>query len=231
MTTQSKSTGFIIALIGGVVALIAFFAMPFVTAFNYLSATAPQLISLATQYSSSSYSTSSNGQAVVILWLAPVLAGVAALLAALQFRSTAQASSKRAAGGWLLALGILGALFYLGILLYINSLFYNSSSSSYNGPSVFSFLGAGFWIYVISMVGVIVGGAMGLSATKSAPFIAVPPTPFSTYQQPPTQYPPYQQQQPPPQYPPSQQPWSPPPQFPPSPHPPGSSKWPPTQPQ
>ena len=203
--------------------------MPFLTAFNFLSATAPQLIGLATQNGESS----SNGQALVILWLAPVLAVVAVLIAALQFRSATQASLGRTAGGWLIALGIVGIALYLGMLVYINSLFYTNSSSfsGYNGPSVFSFLGAGFWVFVISMVVVIVGGAMGLSAGNSAPVMAAPPQPFMPYQQqPPTQYPPYQQQQPPTQYPPAQQPWSPPPEFPPSPNPPGSPKWPPSQP-
>lgn len=229
MSTQSKSAGFIIALIGGIIGLIAFFALPFVTAFNFVSATAPQLLSLAAQSNSSS----SNGQAVFILWLAPILAGISVLIAALQFRSTAQESSKRAAGGWLIALGILGAALYIGIAIYANSLLYNSSSSGYNGPSLFSFLGAGFWLYILSMVGVIIGGAIGLN-TKSAPVISAPPQPYMPYQQPPTQYPsyppyPYQQQSP---YPPDPQPWPhQPPEFPPSPNPPNSPQWPPPQPR
>lgn len=228
MSTQSKSAGFIIALIGGVVGLIAFFAMPFVSAFNFVSVTAPQLISLATESNSSS----SSGQGLVILWLAPVLAGIAVLIAAFQFRSTVQASSKRAGGGWLVALGILGVVIYIGILIYANSLFYSSTSSGYNGPSLLSFLGAGVWIYLIGMVGVIIGGAMGLS-TKSAPVMTAPSQPYMPYQQPQTQYPPDQPPQtqyPPyqqPQYRPDQQPWSQPPEFP----PPSSPQWPPSQPR
>jgi hypothetical protein len=225
VSTQNRNAGFIIAAIGGLVGLIAFFAMPFLSAYSFVSVTAQQLVSLEQQYFSSS---SNSGQALIILWLAPVLSGIAILLAALQFR--ARPSSKRAAGGWLIALGILGVGLYVGILVYINSLITGSSSSSTNAPSLFSFLGAGYWVYIVAMAGVIVGGAMGLSAARSAPaVIAVPPPSYPSYGQPPTQYPPYQQ--PPPQYPPNQQqPWSQPPEYPPPPNQPGSSQWPPSQP-
>ena len=218
MSSQNKNVGFIIAAIGGAVGLLAFFAMSFF-AYSIISFSGQQLASLGQQISQFS-SSSSNAQALVVLWLAPIVAGIIILVALLQFRSTVQLSAKRAAAGWLIALSIIGIVLYVGILIYLNSLI---SSFNSNAPSLLSFIGAGYWAYLISMIGVIVGASMVLSGKAQA--ISAPiSSSYPPYQQPPTptQYPP--------QYPPYQQPWSQQPQYPTDPQAPDSLQWPPSQP-
>ena len=186
--SSNKNVGMILAVIGGSIALLTFFTMPFFSFLGFASVTGQQLASLASQYSqlaNTSNPGSNGGQLLIALWAAPVLAGLIILVAALQFRASVQIRSKRVAAGWMIALAILGIALYIGILIYVNTF----TSSVSGSPSVFSFLGAGFWIYIIALVGVIVGGAMVLSGRASAQGIAVPPPPFPS---PSTQYPPYQ---------------------------------------
>ncbi len=202
MSSQNKNVGFIIAAIGGAVGLLAFFAMSFF-AYSIISFSGQQLASLGQQISQFS-SSSSNAQALVVLWLAPIVAGIIILVALLQFRSTVQLSAKRAAAGWLIALSIIGIVLYVGILIYLNSLI---SSFNSNAPSLLSFIGAGYWAYLISMIGVIVGASMVLSGKAQA--ISAPIS---------SSYPPYQQ------------PWSQQPQYPTDPQAPDSLQWPPSQP-
>ena len=222
MSSQNNSAGFIIAAIGGAIGLLAFFAMPFF-AYSVISLSGQQVASLA-QQASNFGSSANNAQALLVLWIAPVVAGIILLVAALQFRGTVQLSAKRAAAGWLIVLSIIGILLYLGVLVYLNSVIFSSTSSdSSNTPSILSFIGAGYWVYLISMVAVIVGAAIALSG-KVRPISAPSSSSNSIYQQPPTptQYPP--------QYPPYQQPWLQDPQYPPNPQAPNSPQWPPSQP-
>ena len=229
MTSQSKSVGFIIAAIGGGLGLLAFFAMPFI-AYSIISLTGQQVASLA-QQASQLGSSSNSAQALLVLWLAPIVAGIIILIAVLQFRSTVQFSAKRAAAGWLIALAIIGIVLYVGILIYLNS-FISSSTSSFssNTPSVFTFIGVGYWVYLVSMIAVIVGASMALSGKAQVQAISGPPPGSPSY--PPYVPPPQNASQYPPQYPPYQQPWSQQPQqpqYPPTERAPGS-QWPPSQP-
>ena len=230
MTSQNKSVGFIIAAIGGGLGLLAFFAMP-LFAYSFFSFTGQQVASLA-QQASQLGSSASSAQALLILWLAPIVAGIIIVVALLQFRSTVQLSAKKAAAGWLIALAIIGIVLYVGMLIYINSLFTSSTSSfSSNTPSVFTFIGAGYWVYLVSMIAVIVGASMALSGKAQVQAISGPPPGSPSY--PPYEPPPPNASQYPPQYPPYQQPWSQQPQqpqYPPTDRAPGSSQWPPSQP-
>src|SRR5437588_1033552 len=149
MTSQNKSVGFIIAAIGGGLGLLAFFAMPFI-AYSIISLTGQQVASLA-QQASQLGSSANSAQAILVLWLAPIVAGIILVVALLQFRSTVQFSAKRASAGWLIALAIIGIVLYVGILVYLNSIISSSTSSS-NTPSVFTFIGAGYWVYLVSMI-------------------------------------------------------------------------------
>ena len=101
MTSKNKNAGFIIALVAGGVGLLTFFAIPFISTSGYFgscSYTAQQIAALAAQFGTSS----NGGQLLVILWAAPVVAGLTMLIAALQFRSTVQPASHRVATGWLI---------------------------------------------------------------------------------------------------------------------------------
>lgn len=243
MSSQKNIAGFIIALVCAGAAILAFFAMPFLTYFGIASITGQQLASLAAQYSQSSIGSnngqvsaisqgvttvfnlsgstgSNNGQVLVILWAAPVVGGIIALIAALQFKSTIRPATRRVVAGCLIALGIVGIALYVGILIYL----YSQSTSG--SPSIFSYLGGGFWVYIIAMVIVVVGGSIALGANRAASVIAALPPPISSpsyplYQQPQTRNPPYQQPgASSPQY----------PQYPPTERAPQSPQWPPSQP-
>jgi hypothetical protein len=217
--SQNRILGFIIALIGGGLALLSFFAMPFLSFGGLISFTGQQIASLASQFSQ--YSSSSiNGQAFVVLWLAPVVSALILLVGGLQLRSSVQLSTRKMAAWWMIALAVVGLLVYVGIYIYASSQIPSSSSIS-----ITSLLGSGFWIYILSMVAVIVGSIIQLNMKLPTQAWQSPAQPWQPTQPPPasSQYPenqPYQQQW-------SQQPQS--QQYPPAQQSPGSepSQWPP----
>lgn len=185
MYSQKKTAGFLVALIAAGLALIAFFAMPFV-ALGPFSLSAQQIASLASQYSSSSYASNSGSSGIpgiVLLWLAPVIASLIILLCAFQFRSAATISSLRTVAGISIALAIAGLILYGGVYIYLNQ--YNSQYISAT-----SLLGSGFWLYAIGMIGAIVGGIMVLSSNRAQQMYPKPGAPDQPYPQNPTQYPP-----------------------------------------
>ena len=223
MTSQNKSVGFIIALVGGGVALLAFFALPFV-AYGPVSATAVQL----TGYT--------GGQ---VIWVLAVFAVAILVIAALPLQSSVQLGAKKVAAG------ILMGMTAVILLQVIIAFFILSGQSSFSGVSAASVLSIGFWVYLLALVAVLIGGIIeaGRSALpiqvmqappaawqSSAQSLQSPvlPTPGSPQYPPTEQYrqswsptspsypPPYQQHQQPSQYPPAQQS-------------PGSPQWPPTE--
>ncbi|MBV9228475.1 MAG: hypothetical protein JOZ18_04105 [Chloroflexi bacterium] len=168
--TSKENAGFLTAGIGGVVALFAFFVLPFILLplFGGITLTGSQLANMGGQPNSIF---GNAAQGMQILWLAPLIALVVIAIAAYQlFKSkpvsaTATASEKQAAI-WVIILGAI-MLFILLIRLIIDSQPPNQSyDGSYSGPIVASFYGAGFWIYALSMVVVVVGGSLQLRGNQ-----------------------------------------------------------------
>src|SRR5205085_4922587 len=172
MATQNKKIGYIIALIGGALAILAFFALPFV-AIGPFSVTGEQVASIGI---SSGYS-SNSGQGVAFLWLAPVIAAVILVIAGLQLRSSNRSSTKRAPAGWLIGLTVLTliilALFYLG-----------ATQISAIGVSGASLLGAGFWVYTLSIFAAFIGGIMEVRRKPATSAVQTPASPWQSPPQP-----------------------------------------------
>lgn len=159
-----RNAGFIIAGIGGIVGVLSFF-LPYLS-YGFITATGQQLASLGYQFGNqynSSYS-SSNPQlnALLFLWLLPVVAGIIILLAGVQLLRSKE-PGKKASAGWLIALAVLAILGLLGAYIYLTIQIQNSTSSPVTLTSV---IGSGIWVYIIAMIAVIVGGAIQLRSSQ-----------------------------------------------------------------
>ena len=160
-----RNAGFIIAGIGGILGIVSFFLMPYLS-YGFITATGQQLASLGYQYAnqfSSSYS--SNAQqynALLLLWLLPVIAGIIILIAGIQLFWNKEAG-KKASAGWLIALATIAILGLLGAYIYITIQIQNSTTTSVSLTSV---IGSGIWIYMIAMIAVIVGGIIQLRSSQ-----------------------------------------------------------------
>lgn len=152
-----RNAGFITAGIGGIVGLLSFFFMPYIS-YGFITATGQQLTSLgyqaATQYGYSSSQPQFNG--LLLLWLLPIVAGIIVLIAGAQlFRI--EGAGKKAAAGWLIGLAVLAILGLLVAYIYLTAQIQNSTSSSVTLTSV---IGSGVWIYIAAMIAIIVGGVI-----------------------------------------------------------------------
>ena len=156
------NAGSIIAGIGGVVGLLSFFFMPYLS-YGFITATGQQLASFGYQYSSGYYGSSQqqfNG--LLYLWLLPVIAGIIVLIAVVQLFSSGGAG-KKAAGGWLIALAVLAILGLLGAYIYLTAQIQNSTSSP---VTLTSLIGSGIWVYIIAMIASIVGGILQIRTNQ-----------------------------------------------------------------
>ena len=223
-----KTTGYIIALIASLVALLAFFVMPYISVGFFGSATGVQIVTTiiqALQISSSSPFNPGNNQAtwLLLIVLLPVVAAITALIAGVQMSRGRRAG--KAGAAWLI---ILGGLILAGLgVLY----FYLSSVTPAGFPiSITSLLGIGYWVNLLAMIAVIIGGILALKTAIPVvpqPWSQAPAWSSSQQQWPPSQFPPQAQpwHQPQQQWPPSQSS----PQWPSTQSAPPSQQWPPTQ--
>ncbi|MEO7019636.1 MAG: hypothetical protein ABI234_05745 [Ktedonobacteraceae bacterium] len=169
--TQPRSladqAGFIIAGIGGIVGLLSFFTMPYLS-YGFLSATGQQLASFGyqtgSQYGNSYGYGSSQPQAneLVFFWLLPIVAGIIILMAGVPLLKSGGTGKKGAAGG-LIVLGVLAIVGLLGTYIYINVKIQNLTFSSLTINSV---IGSGIWVYIIAMIAVIIGGVIQTKASQ-----------------------------------------------------------------
>lgn len=196
--TEERNRGYLIAGIAGIVAFISFF-LPY--------------YSVSAGFSSSfSGSFSVNASQVGgLLWLVFILIlvsiAVSALLifrgntpSSLGLTGTSTANQVRYGAYALIGAGGLGALF---LLLRTGGIDYGTSADGISaGPAL------GFWLLLITMIAVAVGGVLAMRTTAIVPSSqAFPPSqPRPSVQSPQQQWPSQQQstQYPPSQYPPSQ---------------------------
>jgi uncharacterized integral membrane protein len=188
--TLEKNRGYVIAGIGGIVGFIAFF-LPYYTV-SYLG-----------------FGGSISGSSVSWMWLAELATIlVIAVSALLIFRNNAfglrnMPVEKQVTYGRYAIIG--GAV--LALLLHILFAIDAGSVSGYNfsGTGISAGLGFGFFVAIVAIIAMIVGGVLALRS----PVPAYAATSYQQPQYPQTQYPPYQQSYPAPdqqqpQYPPYQ---------------------------
>jgi hypothetical protein len=156
-----ENLGFLIAGGGGILALLAFFFMPYIV-FGIFSFTGEQIASSGSQL---------GGQlsGAWLLWLEPVIAATVLATAGWQIYKAAnnpnEEATGRAAAG-LIVLAVLTITVLLGRYVYdtIPVAASNSSfSSSY--PGLASYYSSGPWIYIVSMIAVGVGGVVQVKSS------------------------------------------------------------------
>jgi hypothetical protein len=165
MTRQG--IGYLLALLGGVLGLIAFFSMPFVSV-GFISFTAQQLAT----YGNQATTLTNQSNQLQLFWLEPVVGLLICLVAGYGlFRSlgvgqqpVAPGMPARADQGMLIAgvitliLGVVASL-ALMVLYAQAAQGFSTDGTSY---SLTSFLGSGFWAFLIGMLLAIAGGVMAL---------------------------------------------------------------------
>lgn len=170
----TNATGAAVASVGGIVAVIAYFALPYVNLGILGSLTGAQTANLidsaysaAQQFSSysSAYSTgttpSSSGGGVspgLILWAEVILAGIAGGIALTQWLRSRNGGAPPARGGMIAVL--ITALVSLLILLYQLV----GLESSTLGQMLASALGFGFWLMILGMLAAVSGAIAQMRA-------------------------------------------------------------------
>lgn len=151
-----QNVGFLIAAFAGLVALFAFFFLPYLSLGFFGSFTGSQLAGMNNQFI----------QGTGILWLEPLIAAAVVGIAVYPIvKSQRHEMDKQAAGGLAVTLTILSGI-TLSVLLikYVIDAQPPTSESNpgYAGPSLASFYGAGMWLYFLAMLVVCIGGIVQL---------------------------------------------------------------------
>jgi len=149
----------ILALIGGLLAGVAFFLPIFsffgfsISGFDIVRSTTNEVGDLSNQ--------------AFLYWLQPIAA-----IALIVFALLAANMGKAAHG-----INLVAALVGIGVLIYVFVRIQSSlSGSTFSGASAASFLGIGFWIAAAAFILGLVGAIMGLAeAPKAAPVIFASP--------------------------------------------------------
>jgi hypothetical protein len=152
--TVQQNVGFIIASCGGVVALFAFFLLPYLSLGFLGSLTGAQLASVNNQLI----------QGMGVLWLEPLVAAAVIGIAIYSIvKSQRDELDKQVANGLAVALILLaGITLFVLFLRYLSDAQPPQSESGFAGPSLASFYGAGMWIYFLAMLAVLAGGIVQL---------------------------------------------------------------------
>lgn len=171
-SSGNVTAGGALAAIGGIGALIGFFAIPFYTiSYSALGASDSQSVK-GIDFTKSGQSSAGGNVNYPTLWVVVAAAVVAICVGAyLAFGSkNAAGSSIRGAGTSLVGLGLVGA----GILFYVFTSFNSKvhdalSSLSANGSTAGLSYGfsAGFWICVVGMVAALIGGIIAISNARN----------------------------------------------------------------
>nr|HET6901055.1 hypothetical protein [Ktedonobacteraceae bacterium] len=149
-----QSTGWIVAGIGALLALLSFFSMPYI-AYGYFTATAQQLASAGGQYGS-------QFNNLQLLWLEPLIAVVLLGIAGVElYKSMGPAHDTMGGIAGMIGISGITLLFILGKLLIFD--IQGTTSSNYFGgtvtsPALASFYGAGFWAFIVGVAVALVGG-------------------------------------------------------------------------
>lgn len=165
MSGQSK--GYLCALVGGVLSLIAFFFMPCASS-GLFSFTAAELVQ-----SSNPFVTSLSQQlGLQLLWLEPAIAAVICILAGFNLRTVIPAQKGTGQAITILVLSVLAFALLIGLYVHVSRVLQGSSTSDFSSASVnpVSLLGAGFWCLLIGMGLSFVGSIIVLNS-RSTPIV------------------------------------------------------------
>lgn len=136
------------ALIGGLVALVAFFALPVATLPFFGRIAASDMAALAR---------ASKESSLAVLWLIPAMAAATAgLTARVRFASDVTPALRRGTFFTVFALSALILVIYLFVLVRLQFAM-QQSGGLIRGPRATDFMGAGFW--VVAAAAVVAGGA------------------------------------------------------------------------
>lgn len=172
-SSQNLTTSGALAAIGGIAALIGFFAVPFYTvSFSYLGSSQSQSVKGTDFTKNSSTATSTSSVSYPYLWIVVVAAVIALCVGAyMAFGMKGALPSKaRSAATSLIGLGAISVAILFYVFVNFNSkvhdAFANAGVSGSTAGLSYGFA-AGFWICVIGMLAAIIGGGMAVSKSKS----------------------------------------------------------------
>jgi hypothetical protein len=163
--TLPQNRGNLTAALGGIVALLSFLVLPyygFSAGFN----------SVPYSYSASQLTNGTYG-ASGILWFVPLFAAIAVVVACLDAfgnRSIRELTPRNAAYTILVS-GGLGSLICLYTLAAVNS---KVSQLNLSGLGVSYGFSIGFWLTLLAMIAVTVGGGLNLRQTQTPPPMTPP---------------------------------------------------------
>lgn len=168
-SVSGSSIGLIIASLGGIVALLAFFFMPYVS-YGYFSFTGQQLASFGSQANNGSGQLNEQLSQLQVLWLEPVIAGIVVILAGyLLYKNLMNTVSLSSGRGGAISLAVIGGLSFVILLIVFAA---NSqpmqSAYGYSQPALASIISSGFWVYAVAMLAVAMGGVISAAQTKSS---------------------------------------------------------------
>ena len=169
MSTRNN-LGFIIAVVAGVVGLLAFFFLPFFSVFGFISLTGQQIASLTSQNTNSQVL--EQYQWLQLLWALPIAAVVVIALGLIPMLAR---QSRSAARGEAVGLILVSGLMILGLIVRYIIDSQPISSSLAIRVSLASFYGSGFWAYAVAMIAALVGGILALRTPLQQP-LSVPPS-------------------------------------------------------
>ena len=168
MSTQ-KNLGFIIAVVAGVVGLLAFFFLPFFSVFGIFSLTGQQVASLTSQNANSQVL--EQYQWLQLLWALPI---GAVIIIALGLIPILTRQSRSAARGEAVGLIIVSGLMLIGLIVRYIIDSRPVSSSLTISVSLASFYGSGFWAFAVAMIAALIGGIIALRRPSQQPLSASP---------------------------------------------------------
>ena len=168
MSTQ-KNLGFIIAVVAGVVGLLAFFFLPFFSVFGIFSLTGQQVASLTSQNANSQVL--EQYQWLQLLWALPI---GAVIIIALGLIPMLTRQSRSAVRGAAVGLIIVSGLMLIGLIVRYIIDSRPVSSSLTISVSLASFYGSGFWAFAVAMIAALIGGIIALRRPSQQPLSASP---------------------------------------------------------
>jgi hypothetical protein len=167
-SSGNVTAGGALAALGGIGALIGFFAIPFYTiSYAALGASESQSVK-GIDFTKSGQSSAGGNVNYPILWVVVAAAVVAFCVGAyLAFGSKSSAGSAiRGAGTSLVGLGLVSAGILLYVLTNFNSKVHDELTTlGATGTAGLSYgFAAGFWICVVGMVAALIGGIIAISS-------------------------------------------------------------------
>ena len=169
---SQRLLGYGLTVVGGLLALLAFFTMPYI-AYGFISATGSQIAGglngLAPGYG--------------MLWLEPVIAALVVLIVGIQLFGS-QSSGTEVGQGVATGVVVVSALTLL--IVFCKYLFVDTQGTTTTdslgitstSPAMASLYGSGFWVYLVGIVVILVGGILAMRSYPSIGALTTSTTPY-----------------------------------------------------